>query len=33
MAMLEARRKALAAEGLFAAERKRPIPYLPRSSG
>lgn len=29
MAMLEARRKALAAEGLFDAARKKPIPYLP----
>lgn len=29
MAMLEARRKAFAAEGLFAPERKRPLPYLP----
>lgn len=29
MALLEERKKALAAEGLFAAERKRPIPYLP----
>lgn len=29
MAMLEARRKALATEGLFDAARKRPIPYLP----
>jgi exodeoxyribonuclease VII large subunit len=27
--MLEERKKKLAAEGLFAAERKRPIPYLP----
>ncbi|MCP5364788.1 MAG: exodeoxyribonuclease VII large subunit [Hyphomicrobiales bacterium] len=27
--LLEDRRKALAAEGLFDAERKRPIPYLP----
>ncbi|WP_376874164.1 exodeoxyribonuclease VII large subunit [Albirhodobacter sp. R86504] len=33
MAMLEARRKALAAEGLFAPERKRPIPYLPKVIG
>lgn len=33
MAMLEARRKALAAEGLFAADRKRPIPYLPQVIG
>ncbi len=29
MAMLEKRRKALEAEGLFAPERKRPLPYLP----
>ncbi|HEY5798225.1 MAG TPA: exodeoxyribonuclease VII large subunit [Bosea sp. (in: a-proteobacteria)] len=29
MALLEERRKRLAAEGLFAQERKRPIPYLP----
>lgn len=29
MAMLEKRKQALAAEGLFAPERKRPIPYLP----
>ena len=29
MAMLEARRKALAAEGVFDAARKQPIPYLP----
>lgn len=29
MAMLEARRKALTAEGLFAAERKKPLPSLP----
>ncbi len=29
MAMLEKRKQALAAEGLFAAERKRPLPYLP----
>ena len=29
MAMLEKRRKALAAEGLFDATRKRPLPYLP----
>ena len=33
MALLEARRKALAAEGLFADERKRPLPYLPRVIG
>lgn len=29
MAMLEKRKKALAAEGLFAPERKVPLPYLP----
>ena len=33
MAMLEKRRKALAAEGLFAAERKRALPYLPEVIG
>jgi len=33
MALLEARKKALAAEGLFAPERKRPIPFLPRVIG
>lgn len=33
MAMLEARRKALAAEGLFDAERKRALPYLPSVIG
>ena len=33
MALLEARRKALAAEGLFAEERKRALPYLPRVIG
>ncbi|MCC5988200.1 MAG: exodeoxyribonuclease VII large subunit [Pararhodobacter sp.] len=33
MAMLEARRKALAAEGLFDAARKRPIPFLPQVIG
>ncbi|MGY6632586.1 MAG: exodeoxyribonuclease VII large subunit [Alkalilacustris sp.] len=33
MAMLEKRRVALAAEGLFDAARKRPIPYLPRVIG
>ncbi|WP_340107671.1 exodeoxyribonuclease VII large subunit [Pikeienuella sp. HZG-20] len=33
MAMLEKRKAALAAEGLFAAERKRPPPYLPRVIG
>ncbi|MGR3289821.1 MAG: exodeoxyribonuclease VII large subunit, partial [Paracoccaceae bacterium] len=29
MAMLEKRKKALEAEGLFAADRKQPLPYLP----
>ena len=33
MAMLEKRRKALAAEGLFDADRKRPLPFLPRVIG
>jgi len=33
MAMLEARKVALAAEGLFDAARKRPLPYLPRVIG
>ncbi len=33
MAMLEARRKALTAEGLFAPERKRSIPSLPQVVG
>jgi exodeoxyribonuclease VII large subunit len=33
MAMLDARRKALAAEGLFDAARKRPLPYLPEVIG
>jgi exodeoxyribonuclease VII large subunit len=33
MALLEERRKKLAAEGLFAAERKRELPYLPRTIG
>ena len=33
MALLEARRKAFAAEGLFAETRKRPLPYLPRVIG
>ncbi len=33
MALLEARRKALAAEGLFADARKKPLPYLPRVIG
>jgi len=30
MALLEERKKKLAAEGLFAEERKRPLPFLPR---
>lgn len=33
MALLEERRKKLAAEGLFDAERKRPLPFLPRVIG
>jgi exodeoxyribonuclease VII large subunit len=33
MALLEARKKALAAEGLFADARKKPLPYLPRVIG
>jgi len=33
MALLEQRKQKLAAEGLFAAERKRPIPYLPEVIG
>ena len=33
MAMLEKRKAQLAAEGLFAAERKQPIPYLPEIIG
>ena len=33
MAMLEKRKKALEAEGLFAAGRKRPLPYLPEIIG
>jgi exodeoxyribonuclease VII large subunit len=33
MALLEERRKKLAAEGLFEAARKRPLPYLPRVIG
>ena len=33
MAMLEKRRKALAAEGLFDESRKRPLPYLPEVIG
>ncbi len=33
MALLEERRRKLAAEGLFAAERKKRLPYLPRLIG
>ncbi|MFD0982505.1 exodeoxyribonuclease VII large subunit [Tropicimonas aquimaris] len=33
MAMLEKRKKQLEAEGLFAAERKRPLPFLPEVIG
>ncbi|MDP5306454.1 exodeoxyribonuclease VII large subunit [Paracoccus spongiarum] len=33
MAMLDRRRKALAAEGLFDEARKRPLPFLPRVIG
>ena len=33
MALLEERKKKLAAEGLFDADRKKPIPYLPRVIG
>ena len=33
MALLDARRKALAAEGLFDEARKRPLPFLPRVVG
>jgi len=33
MALLDKRRRALAAEGLFDADRKRPLPYLPRVIG
>jgi exodeoxyribonuclease VII large subunit len=33
MALVEERRKKLAAEGLFDAARKRPIPYLPKVIG
>jgi exodeoxyribonuclease VII large subunit len=33
MAMLEKRKAALAAEGLFAPERKQPLPYLPEIIG
>ena len=33
MQLLDQRRRALAAEGLFDAERKRPLPFLPRTIG
>ncbi|MEO0944408.1 MAG: exodeoxyribonuclease VII large subunit [Pseudomonadota bacterium] len=33
LAMLEKRKKALEAEGLFAPERKKPLPYLPEIIG
>jgi exodeoxyribonuclease VII large subunit len=33
LARLEALRRLLAAEGLFAADRKRPVPFLPRCVG
>lgn len=33
MALLEERRRKLLAEGLFAPERKKPLPYLPRVIG
>ena len=33
MALLDKRRRALAAEGLFAEENKRPLPFLPRTIG
>jgi exodeoxyribonuclease VII large subunit len=33
LARIEALRKILAAEGLFAADRKRPLPFLPRTVG
>lgn len=33
MALLEERKRRLAAEGLLAAERKRPLPFLPRVVG
>ncbi len=33
MALLEERKRKLAAEGLFDAERKRPLPYIPRRIG
>ncbi|HAW53630.1 MAG TPA: exodeoxyribonuclease VII large subunit, partial [Hyphomonas sp.] len=33
MALLEERKKKFAAEGLFAPEHKKPLPYLPRTIG
>jgi exodeoxyribonuclease VII large subunit len=33
MALLDERKKTLAAEGLFDQERKKPLPYLPRTIG
>ena len=33
LAQLEARRRALAAEGLFDPRLKRPLPFLPRGVG
>ncbi|WP_025898128.1 exodeoxyribonuclease VII large subunit [Sneathiella glossodoripedis] len=33
MALLEERKKKLAAEGLFAQERKKPLPYMPKVIG
>ncbi|MHB2266995.1 exodeoxyribonuclease VII large subunit [Aliihoeflea sp. PC F10.4] len=33
MALLEERKRRLAAEGLFEAERKRPLPFMPRTIG
>jgi exodeoxyribonuclease VII large subunit len=33
MALLEARKKKMEAEGLFAVERKKPLPFLPRVIG
>lgn len=33
MALLEKRKKMFAAEGLFAEERKKPLPYLPQTVG
>lgn len=33
MALLDKRKKALAAEGLFAEDRKQPLPFMPRTIG